>query len=123
MSTRVYLYLAAGRCSTNPNPNPNPNPNSNPNPDPSPTLTRTLALFLQERRAIEVDGFQLPVLSEALHAAVEHTDTLGELFEQEFDRTLSRMMLEWCLHKAIEPPCAPSPSPSPIPKPSASKDI
>ena len=25
------------------------------------------------------------------------------IFEQEFDRTLSRMMLEWCLHKAIEP--------------------
>ena len=95
-------------------------------------------------------------MSEALHAAVEHTDTLGELFEQvhssrdkvrvslgravreqvrkgpacacasdvgtrsrvyvlpvicvnicmhvpaqEFDRTLSRMMLEWCLHKDI----------------------
>jgi hypothetical protein len=29
-----------------------------------------------------VDGFELPVMSEALHAAVEHTDTLGELFEQ-----------------------------------------
>ena len=39
-------------------------------------------LFLQERRAIEVDGFELPVMSEALHAAVEHTDKLGELFEQ-----------------------------------------
>ena len=103
-----------------------------------------ICLFLQERRAIEVDGFELPVMSEALHAAVEHTDTLGELFEQvrkaacaytctctmhmhnarahvrhvgcmcsvyrsivcyvpeqEFDRTLSRMMLEWCLHKDI----------------------
>jgi len=23
------------------------------------------------------------------------------VFEQEFDRTLSRMMLEWCLHKDI----------------------
>ena len=41
-----------------------------------------LCLFLQERRAIEVDGFELPVMSEALHAAVEHTDKLGELFEQ-----------------------------------------
>ena len=29
-----------------------------------------------------MDGFELPVMSEALHAAVEHTDTLGELFEQ-----------------------------------------
>ena len=90
-----------------------------------------------------MDGFELPVMSEALHAAVEHTDTLGELFEQvsecrsqwasiysslciccmrmhkyayvhashvyvgmhvfeqEFDRTLSRMMLEWCLHKDL----------------------
>ena len=37
---------------------------------------------LQERRAIEVDNFQLPSMSEALRAAVEHTDTLGELFEQ-----------------------------------------
>ena len=41
-----------------------------------------ICLFLQERRAIEVDGFELPVMSEALHAAVEHTDKLGELFEQ-----------------------------------------
>ena len=123
-------------------------------------------------------------MSEALHAAVEHTDKLGELFEQvhssrakvrsrvrassssrcarprvlaradaqcactcqacwmhvlcasehmsiicmhvpeqEFDRTLSRMMLEWCLH-AVQPSptlSAPSPSlstlPSPFPSP------
>ena len=48
-----------------------------------------------------MDGFELPVMSEALRAAVEHTDRLGELFEQEFDRTLSRMMLAWCLHKDI----------------------
>ena len=124
-----------------------------------------ICLFLQERRAIEVDGFELPVMSEALHAAVEHTDKLGELFEQvhssrdkvrvrvrascssrcarshvhvydkqcaavqcigayvdysicmhvpeqEFDRTLSRMMLEWCLH-AVQPlPTLSAPSPS-----------
>ena len=48
-----------------------------------------------------MDGFELPELSEALRAAVEETDKLGEMFEQEFDRTLSRMMLEWCLHKDI----------------------
>jgi hypothetical protein len=54
-----------------------------------------------------VDGFELPELSEALRAAVEETDKLGEMFEQEFDRTLSRMMLEWC---ALAPPLPAPPS-------------
>eukprot|EP00964_Phaeocystis_antarctica_P024855 scaffold13930_cov65-Phaeocystis_antarctica.AAC.2 len=89
---RVDLPLPAGapanphpnlspNLSPNPNPNPSPNPNPNPNPNPSPNPNpnqERRAIYNpnpnpnpnQERRAIEVDGFQLPVLSEALHAAI-----------------------------------------------------
>ena len=60
-----------------------------------------VCLFLQERKAVSVENFELPELSEELRAVCEHTDELGEMFEIEFDRTLTRMMLDWCTHKDI----------------------
>ena len=46
-----------------------------------------------------MDGFELPVFSEALHAAIEQTDTIGEMFEQACRHHVCMCMCV-CIHHA-----------------------